>query len=335
MKHIALIFILLISTSAIFSQNAEWGGVTRKELKDSSVMIQSRISNLTVGAGITESQVKQIASDTAINLRQFVTGQNYLKTEVDGSITNELQDLSRTGNTLSLSGDASTVDLSPFMDNTDSQDLTIAGNIISLSGDATPVTLPAEVDGSVSNEGSLTVAVGGANDSQIHSNTSGSTDVTISGGTNVTVTEAGSTITIASTAGGSTVGYTLQFVAASSGHTSATTYYFSNVYLAQYTGQGTYQGLIVPKTGAIKSVYIWFKRTNGTYTSGNFIVSIGVSNSFTQIGSVANYTTPQVFSLTGQNIAVTAGQYLEIKVAVPTLSVAGTAAFMSGTVYIE
>jgi hypothetical protein len=62
--------------------------------------------------------------------------------------------------------------------------------------------LTAEVDGSISNEGSLTVGAGGANDAVISSNTSGSSDVTISGGTNVTVTESGQTITISSTGGG-------------------------------------------------------------------------------------------------------------------------------------
>jgi len=59
-----------------------------------------------------------------------------------------------------------------------------------------------EVDGSTTNEGALTVGAGGANTSTIVSNTSGSTPVTISGGTNVTVTESGSTITIAAAGGG-------------------------------------------------------------------------------------------------------------------------------------
>jgi hypothetical protein len=44
--------------------------------------------------------------------------------------------------------------------------------------------------------GSLSVLPGGANDSQIQSNTSGSTDVTITGGNNISVTESNSTITI-------------------------------------------------------------------------------------------------------------------------------------------
>jgi len=61
-------------------------------------------------------------------------------------------------------------------------------------------TWSAEVDGSVTNEGSLSVSAGGSNDSQIASNTSGSTNVTISGGTGIQVTESGSTITVSATA---------------------------------------------------------------------------------------------------------------------------------------
>ena len=78
------------------------------------------------------------------------------------------------------------------------------------SGDWTTFNgkLSSEVDGSVSNEGSLTVGAGGANTSTIVSNTSGSTAVTIEGGTNVTVTESGSTITIAATGGGADLTFT-------------------------------------------------------------------------------------------------------------------------------
>jgi hypothetical protein len=57
-----------------------------------------------------------------------------------------------------------------------------------------------EVDGSVSNEGTLGVGAGGANTSVITSNTSGATGVTISGGAGITITEStssnGGTVTI-------------------------------------------------------------------------------------------------------------------------------------------
>jgi hypothetical protein len=62
-------------------------------------------------------------------------------------------------------------------------------------------TLSTEVDGSVTNEGALSVGAGGANDAVINSNTSGSTGVTIAGGTGIAVTESGSTITITNTGG--------------------------------------------------------------------------------------------------------------------------------------
>jgi len=56
--------------------------------------------------------------------------------------------------------------------------------------------LSSEVDGSLSNEGSLTVGAGTASTSLISSNTSGSTDVTLEAGTNITLSETGNTITI-------------------------------------------------------------------------------------------------------------------------------------------
>jgi len=65
--------------------------------------------------------------------------------EVDQSTF--IQDLSLTGTTLALTGDASTVDLGPFLDNTDNQivdQFDLAGNTIRLSlenDDAAPITL--------------------------------------------------------------------------------------------------------------------------------------------------------------------------------------------------
>ena len=51
------------------------------------------------------------------------------------------QNLSLSGSTLSLSNDASTVDLSPFLDNTDTQDLSLSGHLLSLSNDPTPAAI--------------------------------------------------------------------------------------------------------------------------------------------------------------------------------------------------
>ncbi|MEE1973908.1 hypothetical protein V1H85_15710, partial [Maribacter flavus] len=86
-------------------------------------------------------------------------------TEVDGSVTNEIQDLSISGNTLSLSSDATTVDLSGYLDNTDSQTLSVTGNDLSITGGNT-ITLPTA-------DGSETIVNSGTNINVTGSGTSG------------------------------------------------------------------------------------------------------------------------------------------------------------------
>ena len=62
--------------------------------------------------------------------------------DADADPSNELQDLSLTGNSLSLTNDPTPVDLSPFMDNTDAQTLSINANTLAISN-GNSVTLPA------------------------------------------------------------------------------------------------------------------------------------------------------------------------------------------------
>ena len=73
---------------------------------------------------------------------------------------------------------------------------TLTSLTVDADGRITAASNGSEVDGSVTNEGSLTVGAGGANTSTIVSNTSGSTAVTISGSSSVGVSESGSTITL-------------------------------------------------------------------------------------------------------------------------------------------
>lgn len=184
-----------------------------------------------------------------------------LTVEVDGSTSNEIQDLSLSGNTLSLTGDPSTVNLSAYLDNTDAQTLSTGSNSLAISngnsvtvdtdptndiltttnaggdlsgtfsnlqigsntvgaselssttvaagtytfatvvvdedGRVTSASSGTEADGSITNEGSLSVGTGGANTSTINSNTSGSGTVTLSGSSSVSVTESANTITVA------------------------------------------------------------------------------------------------------------------------------------------
>lgn len=72
-----------------------------------------------------------VFADGGIAATLYDPGTNTLTisaTEVDGSVTNEIQDLSISANTLSLTGDGTTVDLSGYLDNTDAQSLTITGS---------------------------------------------------------------------------------------------------------------------------------------------------------------------------------------------------------------
>jgi len=111
-------------------------------------------------------------------------------TEVDGSTTNEAWTI-----------DADDADTEVISNQTVKfQGAGITTTDYNTSTDVLLIT-STEVDGSVTNEGSLTVGAGGGNSSTIVSNTSGSTAVTIEGGSNVTITESGSTITIAATPG--------------------------------------------------------------------------------------------------------------------------------------
>lgn len=117
-------------------------------------------------------------------------------TEVDGVITNEGQ----------LGVGAGGANTATITTNTS------GGNAVTISGggilavtettstNGGTITLTAtEVDGSVSNEGSLTVAAGAANTSIINSNTSGSTGVTITAAGINTISEAGNVITLTAT----------------------------------------------------------------------------------------------------------------------------------------
>ena len=155
----------------------------------------SNEGSLTVGAG--GSNDSEITSNTSgSSAVTILGGANVTITESGNTIT--IAASTGGGADLTFTGASSPVTLN----SSTGPDVTFtAGGILSFSATSTNITMTAtEVDGSVSNEGSLTVGAGGANTSTISSNTSGSTDVTIAGGANVTVTEVGNTITIAAAA---------------------------------------------------------------------------------------------------------------------------------------
>lgn len=154
-------------------------------------------------AGTTTRTITNSAPDQTVALTgagiNAVTGTyptfTVTGTEVDGSTTNELQNLSLAGQALSISGGTgATIPIVGISAGSGIGVSTTSGvSTISNTGIIT------EVDGSVTNEGSLTVGAGTASTSIINSNTSGATGVTITAAGINAITEVGNVITLTAT----------------------------------------------------------------------------------------------------------------------------------------
>jgi hypothetical protein len=88
-------------------------------------------NTIDIGSVDTNTQLDETAVDA------FVANNGYLTTEVDGSVTNEIQDLNLAGNILTITnnGSATPIDLSPFSGtNTDNQTISLSGTNLSIAG---------------------------------------------------------------------------------------------------------------------------------------------------------------------------------------------------------
>lgn len=124
--------------------------------------------------------VLSISNGNSVTLPSF--------TEVDGSTTNELQTLTQTGNTITLSQNGGTITLPTFTD-TDAQSLALSGNVLSISN-GNSVTLPSFTD-----TDDQTLTLNGNTLSIANGNTITLPSTSIVAGTNVTVSGNGSTAT--------------------------------------------------------------------------------------------------------------------------------------------
>lgn len=119
--------------------------------------------DLSVYLDNTDTQLTETEVDA------YVANNGYLTSEVDGSITNEIQDLNLNGNILTITnnGSATNIDLSMYLDNTDTQltesevDAFVANNGY----------LTTEVDGSITNE--IELPTGGSNGQVLQTDGSG------------------------------------------------------------------------------------------------------------------------------------------------------------------
>jgi hypothetical protein len=224
----ALIPLTEAEVDAFVSNNGYLTTVSWNDLTDVPAGFLDGIDNTSSG-GADWSEITNIPADIADGdddttldeaaVDAFVANNGYLTEEIDGSVTNELQDLSLTGNTLSLTDDATTVDLSTYLDNTDTQlteaevdafvanngyltaevdgsvtnelqDLSLTGNTLSLTDDASPVDLSiylddttldeAAVDAFVANNGYLTEEIDGSTTNELQTLSESNDSITLS-----------------------------------------------------------------------------------------------------------------------------------------------------------
>ncbi|MEQ9169345.1 MAG: hypothetical protein RLO12_24030, partial [Fulvivirga sp.] len=108
-------------------------------------------NDLTIsGTGGNSVDLSSIDTDTKLTEAEvdaFVNNNGYLTSEVDGSITNEIQNLSLTGATLNISGGTG-VDLAPLIPpgGTDDQNLVLTGDVLSIEGGTGSVDLSGYID---------------------------------------------------------------------------------------------------------------------------------------------------------------------------------------------
>lgn len=186
--------------------------------------------------------------------------------------------------------------------------INVTGTVISNTGDL-----------SATNEGSLTVGAGGANSSTIVSNTSGSTDVTIAGGANVTVTESGGTITIAASSGSGTdlsitgTSSPLTLNSSSGGDVTLT------------------QGGIVTLTGSSSNVTISATEVDGSLTNEGSL-SVGAGTSTTSLITSNTSGSPSVTLTAGTGLAISeSGNVITLDATDATVTNEGTLGVSAGS----
>lgn len=130
------------------------------------------------------------------------------------------------------------------------------------------------------------------------------------------------------------LGYTISVQALTSSPPDATTTYFGQMPKAPVTAAGTSK-VYIRKAGTIKIAQIYcYSGTAGTAES--WTLSIRLNNTTdTQIASLSVATNERVFTNSNLNIAVVAGDYIEIKSSNPTWATNPLTTVFGGYVYIE
>ena len=131
-----------------------------------------------------------------------------------------------------------------------------------------------------------------------------------------------------------TLGYTLSVQALTSSPPDATTTYFGQLPKAPVTAAATSK-IFIRKAGTIKIAQIYcYSGTAGTAEA--WPISIRLNNTTdTQIASLSVSASERVFTNSNLNIAVVAGDYIEIKSVNPTWVTNPLTCVFGGYIYIE
>jgi hypothetical protein len=135
-------------------------GLTNTNIMASNAnLMTTNVNNIQASAPIVNSISNSITANnqliTTVNgvASAPVTLPQSLTSEVDGSVTNELQTLTQVGNTITLSNGGGSVTIPTVVDtDTDEQHLALAGNVLSITN-GNSVTLPADVPQTLSQSG--------------------------------------------------------------------------------------------------------------------------------------------------------------------------------------
>ncbi|MDI9258526.1 hypothetical protein [Flavobacterium sedimenticola] len=164
------------------------GVINTNAISSNANTMTSNVSGILASAPIVNS-----ISNTINTNNQLVTTVNgvssapvtlpqSLLTEVDGSTTNELQTISMSGNTISLSNGGGSVTIPSFTD-TDAQTLSITGNVLSISN-GNSVVLPNHGPQTITQNGAIVTLSNGGGSFTLP-------QTVVQAGTNVTVTGTG------------------------------------------------------------------------------------------------------------------------------------------------
>jgi hypothetical protein len=128
--------------------------------------------------------------------------------------------------------------------------------------------------------------------------------------------------------------YAINLGATSTTYLASNTYYFGIPTFAATTASAQ-RKILIPKSGTIKGGQIYVRTSVGT-TSENWTLSIRLNNaSNTTFATVGTTALEKVFGTTSLNIAVVAGDFIEIITSTPAWVTGPGSSFIYGTIIIQ